>query len=210
VNWKKEISLIKKALNSPKPGLKSQSAMITEPRPGHKTYLEMKHKCKKAGVLILLFPRNNKVYMVLTLRTEKVQYHPNQISFPGGQCEPNESPLEAGLRETTEELGIKPKEIEILGELTPLYIPPSNYCVFPAVGIMDNPPTYNPRADEVAEVIEIPLSHILDKKSIKKEMWRLKKKKVKVPFYFYKTHKIWGATAMVLTELLDIIRTSQT
>jgi 8-oxo-dGTP pyrophosphatase MutT (NUDIX family) len=206
MRWEKKVSLIKKAVNSSKPGLKSQLIMVTKPRPGHKTYAEMKNKCRKAGVLVLFFPRKNKLYLVLTRRTDKVQYHPNQISFPGGQCEPTENPLEAGLRETQEELGIAPKKINILGKLTPLYIPPSNYCIHPAVGLMSKRPTYKPRVKEVAEVIEVPLVHMLDNKNIIKETWKLKSRKVKVPFYQYKNHKIWGATAMVLAELLDIIR----
>ncbi|MFO7981520.1 MAG: hypothetical protein R6V00_11925, partial [Candidatus Aminicenantes bacterium] len=74
MNWKKKASLIKKAVNSPKPGLKSQLIMVTDPRPGHKTYAEMKNKCKKAGVLVLFFPKKNELHLILTRRTEMVQY----------------------------------------------------------------------------------------------------------------------------------------
>jgi len=207
MRWENKASLIKEALNSPKPGLKSQLIMVTDPRPGHKTYSEMKNKCKKAGVLILFYPKQSELILILTRRTEMVQYHPNQISFPGGQCEPNEDPLEAGLRETQEELGIPPDKIKIIGHLTPLYIPPSNYCIYPAVGILDKLPTYKPRQKEVAEVIEVPLVHMLDSRNTIREIWKLNNRKVKVPFYLYKNHKIWGATAMVLAELLDVIRT---
>jgi len=206
MEWKTRVTLIKEAVNSAKPGLKSQLTMITDPRPGHKTYSEMKEKCKKAGVLILCFLRKNTPYLILTRRTDKVQFHPNQISFPGGQCEPDENPLDAALRETHEELGIDPEKIRILGELTPLYIPPSDYCVYPAVGIMVQPSAYNPRSKEVAEVIETPLTHLLDNKNLLKEIWPLHGRSVTVPFYFYKNHKIWGATAMILAEFLDIIR----
>jgi 8-oxo-dGTP pyrophosphatase MutT (NUDIX family) len=166
----------------------------------------MKNKCKKAGVLILFYPKQNELILILTRRTKLVQYHPNQISFPGGQCEPNEDPLGAGLRETQEELGIPPDKIKIIGQLTPFYIPPSNYCIYPAVGILDKLPTYKPREKEVAEVIEVPLVHMLDSRNTIREIWKLNNRKVKVPFYLYKNHKIWGATAMVLAELLDVIR----
>ena len=210
MRWEKKASLIKKAIHSLKPGLKSQLIMMIEPRPGHKTYEEMKNKCKKAGVMVLFFPRKNKLYLILTRRTKMVQYHPNQISFPGGQCEPNESPLEAGLRETYEELGISPEKIKILGELTPLYIPSSNYCIYPSVGVMDKAPIYNLRVKEVSEVMEIPLTYLLDRKNITKETWNIKNRQINVPFYLYEKHKIWGATAMVLAELLDIIRPSPT
>jgi len=206
MEWEKKVTLIKKAVNSPKPGLKSQLSMVTEPRPGHKTYTEMKNKCKKAGVMVLFFSWKNKLYLILTRRTDMVQYHPNQISFPGGQCEPKESPVKASLRETYEELGISENEIKILGELTPLYIPPSQYCIYPVVGIINERPAYKPRAKEVAEIIEIPLTHILDDKNLFRETWNLNNRKVRVPFYLYKKHKIWGATAMVLAEFLDVIR----
>jgi 8-oxo-dGTP pyrophosphatase MutT (NUDIX family) len=206
MEWETKITLIKRAVNSTKPGLQSQLTMVTDPRPGHKTYIEMKDTCKKAGVLLLCFPQKNALYLILTRRTDKVQYHPNQISFPGGQCEPEENPHDAALRETHEELGLDPEKIRILGELTPLYIPPSDYCVYPAVGLMDHPPTYNPRPKEVAEVIETPLTHLLDDKNLLKEIWPLHGRNVTVPFYLYKNHKIWGATAMILAEFLDVIR----
>lgn len=206
MEWKTKASLIKRAVNSTRPGLQSQLTMVTDPRPGHKTYAEMKNNCKKAGVLVLCFPQKSAFCLVLTRRTDEVKYHPNQISLPGGQCEPEESPLDAALRETHEELGIAPKKIRVLGQLTPLYIPPSNYCVYPAVGIMDHPPSYNPRSKEVAEVIEVPLTHLLDDKNLLKEIWPLHGRNVSVPFYLYEKHKIWGATAMILAEFLDIIR----
>jgi len=206
MEWKTKASLIKRAVNSTRPGLQSQLTMVTDPRPGHKTYAEMKNNCKKAGVLVLCFPQKSAFCLVLTRRTDEVKYHPNQISLPGGQCEPEESPLDAALRETHEELGIAPKKIRVLGQLTPLYIPPSNYCVYPAVAIMDHPPAYNPRSKEVAEVIEVPLTHLLDDKNILKEIWPLHGRNVSVPFYLYEKHKIWGATAMILAEFLDIIR----
>ncbi len=206
MDWGKKVSQIKKAVSSPKPGFKSQLTMVIDPRPGHKTYLEIKDRCKKAGVLILVFPWKEQSYLILTRRTELVQYHPNQISFPGGQCEPEENPSTTALRETHEELGIDPAKIKTVGQLTPLYIPPSDYCIYPSVGISDQRPEYFPRIKEVAEVIEIPILHLLEDKNLRKEIWELNGKKVRVPFYEFEDHKIWGATAMVLAEFLDIIR----
>ncbi|MBD3415154.1 MAG: NUDIX domain-containing protein [Candidatus Aminicenantes bacterium] len=206
MNWENKASLIKKAVNSTRPGLRSQLTMAPEPRPGHKVYSEVKGQCKKAGIMILFFPKKNQLHLILTLRTALVQYHPNQISFPGGQCDPKENPLDAALRETEEELGIESTGIKILGQLTPLYIPPSDYCVYPVVGFMNQQPEYVPRTKEVAEVIEIPVSHLMDDRNSIIETWELNEREVKVPFYLFDHQKIWGATAMVLAELLDIIR----
>jgi 8-oxo-dGTP pyrophosphatase MutT (NUDIX family) len=119
-----------------------------------------------------------------------------------------ESAIDTALREAAEELNIGPAEARILGELTPLYIPPSNYCVYPVVAVAAQRPDFRPSPREVAEVIEVPLAHLLDKRNIKREKWPLRGMDVTVPFYLFAGHKIWGATAMVLAELLDLISAS--
>jgi 8-oxo-dGTP pyrophosphatase MutT (NUDIX family) len=118
----------------------------------------------------------------------------------------HESAVETALREAEEELNIAPAEVQVLGELTPLYIPPSNYCIYPVVAATERRPDFRPSPHEVAEVIEVPLDHLLDLRNIKKEKWPLRGIEVTVPFYYYQGHKIWGATAMVLAELLDLVK----
>jgi len=116
-----------------------------------------------------------------------------------------ESPAEAALREGQEELDIRPDEVRVLGELTPLYIPPSNYCIYPIVAAAEKHPNFRPSPREVAEVIEVPLGHLLDPRNVKRGIWPLHGLDVSVPYYHFQGHKIWGATAMVLAELLDLI-----
>jgi 8-oxo-dGTP pyrophosphatase MutT (NUDIX family) len=118
----------------------------------------------------------------------------------------HESAVETALREAAEELNIAPAEVRVLGELTPLYIPPSDYCVYPVVASAERRPDFRPSLREVAEVIEVPLDHLLDTRNIRREKWPLRGIDVTVPFYFFREHKIWGATAMVLAELLDLIK----
>ena len=132
--------------------------------------------------------------------------HQAQISFPGGRQEQGESFEQTALREAHEELGIPLGSIIILGELTPLYVPPSNYCVYPVVAVAKERPDFQPSELEVAEVIEVPLDHLLDPENIQKEMWRYKGADLEVPFYFFKGDKIWGATAMILAELLELLK----
>ena len=193
-------------LKGPVPGLRAQLKMVTDPRPGHQVYQEVEDSCLKAGVLILLYPVRDKLHLVLTRRTERVDHHQAQISLPGGRQEPGESFEQTALRETCEELSIPSESIRVIGRLTPLYIPPSNYCIFPVVATADSRPDFHPSTEEVAEVIEVPLDCLLDPENIHKEMWIIRGREVTVPFYYLKGHKIWGATAMVLSELVELIK----
>ena len=199
------LKLLEKKLKGPKPGLKAQLKMITRPRPGNKTYQEAEDSSLKAGVLILIYPRMKRLHLVLTKRTADVLFHQGQISFPGGRQDKGESLQQTALREAQEELKIEPHKIRILGELTPLYIPPSNYCIYPIVATTYSRPSFQLSRQEVAEVIEVPLDHLLDPQNIRREFWTIRGNEVEVPFYLYKGHKIWGATAMVLAELVEIL-----
>ena len=133
-------------------------------------------------------------------------HHQAQISFPGGQMDEQESAVETALREAAEELNIAAAEVQVLGQLTPLYIPPSNYCIYPVVAVAERRPDFRPSPHEVAEVIEVPLDHLLEPGNVKRETWPIRGTDVTVPFYYFQGHKIWGATAMVLAELLDLIK----
>jgi len=201
-----KLSLLERRLHREKPGLLSQVKMVPDPRPGDKTYQEAGDTCLRAGVLVLLYPREDGFYLVLTRRTAQVAHHQAQISFPGGQMDEHENAVETALREAAEELSIKPDEVRVLGELTPLYIPPSNYCIYPVVAAAARRPEFEPSPQEVAEVIEVPLNHLLNPRNVTREMWPLRGIDVTVPFYLFQGHKIWGATAMVLAELLDLLK----
>jgi 8-oxo-dGTP pyrophosphatase MutT (NUDIX family) len=135
-----------------------------------------------------------------------MSHHQAQISFPGGRKEPQETISQAALREAREELGILPESVRVLGELTPLYIPPSNFCIYPVVATTLERPVFSPSPKEVSEAIEVPLTHLLDPRNRHEEEWEIRNMKVTVPFFEFKGHKVWGATAMVLAELLDLIR----
>ena len=196
---------IEKKLTDLKPGLKAQLTMVTDPRPGHKTFDEVKGSSLKAAVLVLLYHWKGRQYLVLTRRSDHMVHHQAQISFPGGCQEYGETVQQTALRETHEELGIPPESIRILGELTPLFVPPSNYCIFPVVAGMDERPAFCPSCKEVAEVIEVPLDHLLDLRNVRREAWIINGIEVMVPFYLFKDYKIWGATAMILAEFVELI-----
>ena len=193
-------------LSQPKPGLGAQLKMITRPRLGHQVYTEVEGKSQPAAVLILLYPQAGSWHLALTLRTEKVEAHRSQISLPGGRQEEGESLAQTALRETQEELGLDPEKINILGQLTPLYIPTSNYCLYPFVGVLRETPRFRPSAHEVAEVIEVSLSQLLHPRVKQSEFRQFRGRRILIPYYRIGPHKIWGATAMVLAELEEILK----
>ena len=144
---------LKARLDKPKPGIQAQLKMSPHPRPGHKVYQEVDDSSLKAGVLVLFYLHDQQLHLLLTRRTDRVLHHRDQISFPGGQQEPGEDIRETALREAEEELGLVSEDIQILGELTPLYIPPSNFCIYPTVAFMAERPDFRPHPEEVAEVL---------------------------------------------------------
>ena len=201
-----QLKNIVRSLQGQKPGFEAQRMMLPQPRPGTRFMHDVEDACYKAGVLILLYPVDGEVYLALTRRTESVDSHRGQISLPGGRKESDESLIEAALRETEEELGIGAKGLTVIGELTPLYIPPSQYCIYPTIAVADSRPVFRPSPEEVAELIELPLSHLLDDGNIVREEWTIRGMRVDVPFYHFQEYKIWGATAMVLAEFLVMVK----
>jgi len=199
------IQYLKKKLLGDKPGLEAQLKMTPRPRPGHLKHDEVGVSCARAGVLVLLYPWNDSLHLVLTRRTEQVRHHQAQISLPGGRQEPGEDLVQTALRETQEELGVQPDSPQLLGSLTPLYIPPSSTCIHPVVAAIPQRPEFVRSPEEVEEVIEVPLAHLQDPKNIHEEVWTIRGIPVRVPFFLFKGNKIWGATAMVLAELLELL-----
>ncbi|MCG2768444.1 MAG: CoA pyrophosphatase [Chloroflexota bacterium] len=199
---------VRRALSRPRPELEALLRMATQPRPGG-AGLPLGHSPKQGGVLLLLYPIDSYLHLVLTRRTEQVANHKGQISLPGGAREPGDhSLLETALRETREELGIRTDQLQVLGPLTSLYIPPSDYCIQPYVAYADARPDFSPEPTEVEELLEMSLNHLLDPVTREEEIWELRGHPVVVPFYRLGEHKIWGATAMVLSEFEVMLRRS--
>lgn len=160
------------------------------------------------AVLLLLYLRQEELYLVLTRRRDDLPSHAGQISFPGGRQEETETLLEAALRETAEEIGIPATAVTPLGELTPIYIPPSGFMVHPFVGWYRpaRQPIFYPATHEVAEIIEAPLRHLLDPATATQEPWEFHGHEVLVPYFALNGHKIWGATAIMLSEFIERLR----
>jgi 8-oxo-dGTP pyrophosphatase MutT (NUDIX family) len=157
------------------------------------------------GVLLLLYCHEQIMHLVLTRRRDDLTSHAGQISFPGGKQEANETAVQTALRETEEEIGVPAAAITILGELTSIYIPPSDFEVHPFVGWMRNGerPYFVPEPREVAEIIEVPLQQLLDPQTREVGPILVRGATYTVPFYNVNGHKVWGATAILLSEFLE-------
>lgn len=158
---------------------------------------------KQSAVMMLFYREMDKLMLCLTKRSEKLNHHPGQISFPGGQCDVHElaNPLLAALRETNEEIGIGEDQIELLGKLTELYVPISNFTIHPYVGWMDKKPVFNINEHEVEQMILVNFASLLDPVSRTLKSVDTMVGKMDVPCYFIDGQLIWGATSMMIAEL---------
>lgn len=163
---------------------------------------------RQGAVLLLLYCHDDELYLVLTRRRDDLSSHPGQVSLPGGRQDPPETLAETALRETEEEIAVPPDEIRLLGQLTSLYIYPSDFEVQPFVGVYvgDGRPAFVPSPEEVAAIIEVPLDHLLDQSLRAEEPWQLRGMEVTVPFFHLDGYKVWGATAMMLSEFAERLR----
>lgn len=162
---------------------------------------------RQAATLLLLYPHQEGLHFLLTRRSDAFRNHAGQISLPGGRQEQGESLLQTALRETCEEVGVCAEDIEILGELTDLYIPPSNFQVQPFVGYSQQRPTWQQQATEVTELIETPLHLLLDDSLKKEGATEIRGNLVDIFWYEVQGHQVWGATAIMLSEMEWRLRT---
>lgn len=160
---------------------------------------------REGSVCVLLYPGEDGLTLPLTRRTEALANHRGQISFPGGAREPGETPAATALREVREELGVDLSGAELLGALSPVYIPPSHFYVTPFLVFTPQRPVLRPDPREVAEVIEVPLATLLDPAVRREEDWVVRGELRRVPFYRIGNHNVWGATAMILCELAALV-----
>jgi 8-oxo-dGTP pyrophosphatase MutT (NUDIX family) len=162
-------------------------------------------RLKRAAVLIPLFKKDGQYHILFTRRSDKVEYHKSQISFPGGrQDRKDKDPLSTALREAREEMGIKRKDVRILGELDDICTATTDFCISPFVALIPYPYPFKVNPLEIEEVIEVPLSILYDKRRFRQEARERNGKPFEVYFYRYKGYTIWGATARILKQLLDL------
>jgi len=163
------------------------------------------HDARRAAVLLVLYRHEGQWHLPLTLRPTELAKHGGQISLPGGLIERGESSGEAALRELEEELGTR-AGIELIGRLSELYVYVTNFRVTPWVAVAAHRPTWIPNPQEVAEVLEVPLAHLVDRAQIGEFLITRQEFSFQAPYFAWQHHKIWGATSMILAELAEVVR----
>jgi 8-oxo-dGTP pyrophosphatase MutT (NUDIX family) len=163
---------------------------------------------RKAAVLMLFYPKMTKTHLVLIVRNEYPGVHSSQIGFPGGKVEVFDTSREAtALRETQEEIGISPNQISVVKAFSELYIPPSNFSVLPFLGYSRNELIFKPDPREVFGIIELSLVDFLDENNFTTKLLETSyMKEIELPVFKFGEHIVWGATAMMLSELKEVLK----
>ncbi len=156
-------------------------------------------------MLVLLYPTEQGWQLPLTVRPTTLRGHAGQISLPGGTVEPGESSEAAALRELEEELGVARGGVRLLGRLSPLYVFVSEFQISPWVAAVAERPLFEPSPAEVSELLEVPLAHLLDGASRGIHRRRQRGIELTAPHFLWGRHRIWGATAMILSELVAAV-----
>lgn len=165
-------------------------------------------KARMGGVLIALYPDNGSIRTVLMKRPDYVGAHSGQVSFPGGKKEPDDPDIIAtALREAQEEVAIVPQDVRVLGQLSELYIPASNFLVHPVIGVLEGIPQLVPDAIEVECILLPDLAHFFRSDILGEKYIPVRDNlTVKAPYYDVEGHTVWGATAMILSEFTQVLR----
>ncbi len=202
------VEKLKVRLTEPLPGLQAQLTMSSTTRIRELMRYTIPDHAVPSSVLVLLYPVENEAYTVFIRRPKYDGIHSGQISLPGGKAEENDAdPAMTALREAREEIGIIPEHVTILGKLTDLYIPPSNFLVSPYIGYTQARPEFSIDLQEVEEVIEVRVDDLLSGDHLQVVDIRVRDEiQVTAPAWVIDRQIIWGATAMMLAEFCEIVR----
>lgn len=160
---------------------------------------------RTAAALLLLYPHASGAAVPLTVRASGLARHAGQVSLPGGASDPGETLVEAALREATEEIGVDPARVHIIGELTPVHVLVSGFTLHPVVGIAHQRPDFRAAPDEVDQILEVALSDLRDASRIRQGTRVREGVAIEYPYFDINGHQVWGATAMVLGEFICLL-----
>lgn len=197
---------LKAALQGELPGIDAHSKMLP---PGRrlKSFDYELESVKQSSVLVLIFPIDNKLYTCLTKRPSTMKYHPGQISFPGGKIEKEDVSAEmAALREAHEEVGVDASAIDVLGKLSDFYLEISKFSIQPFLAWANQKPEFLLNANEVEELILFPVTDFVESEIILETELQTLTGELRVKYYPFNGKIVWGATAMILSELIEILK----
>lgn len=195
---------LRQRLQQPLPGESAHRLMASSART--KLGIRPNERTRRSAVLILFYPYRDAIYLPLILRPQYDGVHAGQMAFPGGRMERTDRDLiQTALREAQEEIGIRVQDVTVLGPLTELFIPPSNFFVQPVVGTLARRPDFYPDPREVDAVVEVSLTTLLDKTIVGDSQIQVRGVTVDAPYYDIQGHRVWGATAMMIAELLAVL-----
>jgi len=202
---------LEKRLQLPLPGKPAQRIMAHAVR---QCFQAPPRDAKTACVLSLLYPKYSDWHLVLIQRKSghPDDPHGGQIGFPGGQYEEADGKLANGaLREAEEEVGVRSEDVKVLGKLTKLYIPVSNFLVHPFVGYLPYAPVFSPQLSEVDAILEIPFAHLQHPDTVQKIDLKISENIIlkNVPYFNVHEKVVWGATAMIISELLEVLKNQE-
>jgi 8-oxo-dGTP pyrophosphatase MutT (NUDIX family) len=193
------------------PGKEAQLLMAPQPIDPRRIAAKVPEDHRKSGVLLLFYPDASTIYFPLIKRPQYPGAHSGQVALPGGKVEDGDPDvIFTALREAEEEIGIDAGKVEVIGSLTELYIPVSNFLVSPIVGFLDHKPTFIPEQREVARIIPTALNHLVQPDIVKLTPISLGEGKyLETPYFDIAGEVVWGATAMILSELIQVLRQSR-
>jgi 8-oxo-dGTP pyrophosphatase MutT (NUDIX family) len=199
---------VRRRLQSALPGEKAQLRMAAAGRTRLGTSPSPNAETRTGAVLLLFYPHQGLIHVPMIRRPVYPGVHSGQVAFPGGRVdEADENLVGTALREAHEEVGVRPAEVEVLGLLTPLFVHASNFVVHPVVGATRSRPDFRPDPYEVDALLEVPLTELQDVTRIgSKEIIVREGIAIEAPYYDLQGHTVWGATAMMVSELLEVLR----
>jgi 8-oxo-dGTP pyrophosphatase MutT (NUDIX family) len=195
---------ILRGLSRPLPGVEAQTILAPKPRRGWAPGT-IPEDARPGAVLLLVYPAGGDPRVLLTVRGARLRRHAGQVSLPGGAVDAGESTEAAALREAEEEVGVPPRTVRVLGRLTPLHVPVSGFVLVPVVGVASARPPLAPHAEEVRAVLEPSLADLCAPGSVSIERRVHRGRAYEVPFLVVDGERVWGATAMILSEFLALI-----
>lgn len=206
ISYQQLKSLLSQRLTGSLPGEDAQRKMSAIPKNKLRFDLSARESARESGVLILFFPKEGEWWFPMILRHDYGGVHSAQVSLPGGRREPvDKNIIQTAIREAEEEIGISGTSIEYLGQLTELFIPVSNHLVYPSVAVMDHEPIFVKEEREVRRIVTSPVKHLLDSTRQKEKIIDVKGYQIHAPYFDLDQEVVWGATAMILSELKTIL-----